>query len=150
MIKVLNDGGRPWVVRLLFSGMAFGLEFKLVHAGKPVVEFYDARYEHTPYGQFVSRYYADTLFEGMQDKPTRGLCLDGGVPEWVLSAEALFRAQKWAKAAIAEREANPPLDPLWLSQYVAKIQQAHEAGDFMEVGNLLYDAEFNDKIYCAP
>ena len=46
MIKVINDGGRPWVVRLVFSGMAYGLDFKLTHdKEKPLVEFYDARFE---------------------------------------------------------------------------------------------------------
>jgi hypothetical protein len=134
----------------VFDGDAYGLDMKLTHSGKPMVEFYDAHYEHTDFGQFVSRYYADTLLEGMDDAPGRGLCLDGGVPEWSVSGEALFRVQQWAKAAISAREAEPPLDRRWLSQYVGDIQRAFEEGDRIRVGELLFDANFNDRIYVAP
>jgi hypothetical protein len=152
MIKILNDAGRPWVVRLLFAGMKYGLNFKLTHEGKPVMEFYYAKNdEFEPYGQFVSSYYLDTLLEGYQSGRTSGgICLDGGVPQWNLGGESLGKALEWAKKAVAEREANPPIDKRWLSQYVGDIQRAFEAGDHIEVGNLLFDGEFNDKIYCAP
>ncbi len=152
MIKVINDGGRPWAVRLVFSGMAYGLDFKLTHdKEQPLVEFYDARFEHTPYGQFVSRYYAETLLEGYEKGRTAGgICLEGGVPDWNLSGAALGRVLDWVKKAIAERELNPPIDRKWLSQYIGDMQQAQEAGDWMRVAELLFDNDFNDRIIYTP
>lgn len=148
MIKVINDGGRPWTARLVFKGMAYGLDFKLVHdKDEPLVEFYDARHEHTPYGQFVSRYYAETLLEGYEKGRTAGgICLDGGVPSWNLSGAALGRVLDWVRAAIKERAENPPLDRKWLSQYVGDMQRAWET-DRAAVGHMLFDGEFNDRIY---
>ena len=151
MIKAINDGGRPWVVRILFSGMAYGLDFKLTHDGEPIIEFYDARYEITPYGQFVSRYYASTLMEGYEKGRTaRGLCLDGGVPDWNVSGDALGRVLEWAGKAIAARELNPPIDRKWLSQYVAQMQRHAEMRDYVAVDSMLHDSEFNDRIHYTP
>lgn len=152
MIKVINDGRRPWAVRLVFSGMAYGLDFKLTHdKEQPLVEFYDARFEHTPYGQFVSRYYAETLLEGYEKGRTAGgICLEGGVPDWNLSGAALGRVLDWVKKTIAERELNPPIDRKWLSQYIGDMQQAQEAGDRMRVAELLFDNDFNDRIIYTP
>ena len=149
MIKVINDGGRPWAVRLVFSGMAYGLDFKLTHdKEQPLVEFYDARFEHTPYGQFVSRYYAETLLEGYEKGRTAGgICLEGSVPDWNLSGAALGRVLDWVKKATAERETNPPVDRKWLSQYIGDIQKAWEDDDLIKVGELLHDGEFNDRIF---
>lgn len=151
MIKVINDCGRPWVVRILFPGMAYGLDFKLIHEGKPVVEFYDARHEHTPYGQFVSRYYVETLLASHESGRTAGgLCLQGGVREWNVSGEALGRAMDWVKKAIAARGTDQPIDRQCLSQYIGDIQAAWAEGNMTRVDQLLHDAEFNDRIYYRP
>jgi hypothetical protein len=70
MIKLFSDGGRLWAVRLVFYGDRYGLDNKLVHDkildGKKdvLVEFYDTRFLHDNIGQFVSRYYAETLLTG--------------------------------------------------------------------------------------
>ena len=148
MIKVINDGGRPWTARLVFKGMSYGLDFKLVYdKDEPLVEFYDARHEHTPYGQFASRYYAETLLKGHESGRTAGgICLDGGVPGWNLSGAALGRVLDWVRAAIKERAENPPLDRRWLSQYIGDMQRAWET-DRDAVGHMLFDGEFNDRIY---
>ena len=152
MIKVINDGGRPWVVRLVFSGMAYGLDFKLTYAeDKPMVEFYDARHEHTPYGQFVSRYYAETLLASHESGRTAGgLCLQGGVREWNVSGEALGRAMDWAKKAITVRNAEPPIDRQWLSQYIGDIQAAWAEGNMTRADQPFHAAEFNDSISYRP
>lgn len=148
MIKAINDGGRPWVVRLIFSGDPFGLDFKLVHDGEPVIEFYDARHEHTQYGQFVSRYYMSTLLEGYENGRTKtGICLQGNVPSWSVSGEALARILEWAKTAVTERQLNPPIDRKWLSKYIADMQTAWDLEDRSTVANMLFDSNFNDKIY---
>lgn len=73
-IKIINDNNRPWSVVVVDNK----------------VKFYDARYEHTNHGQFVASYYVSTILEG-----NSGLCLDGGVPDWKISAEAMSRIRAW-------------------------------------------------------
>ena len=57
---------------------------------KMLVSFYDTRYNHTQYGQFIGRYYASTLLgldgygRGIKD---RGLNLHGGVDDWFINAD---------------------------------------------------------------
>lgn len=57
---------------------------------KMLVSFYDTRYNHTQYGQFIGRYYASTLLgldgygSGIKD---RGLNLHGGVDDWFINAD---------------------------------------------------------------
>lgn len=73
-------------VRIVSRGDKYGLNFSLTHnEDMPLVEFYDSRYPHTEYGQFVSRYYLDTIInhEGL------GLSLDAGVTAWTVPAEAM-------------------------------------------------------------
>lgn len=78
-------------VRIVNNGEKYGRDFCLTHdEDKPMVEFYDRRYPHTQYGQFVSRYYVGTLLGLIycMGEPTGGLCLDGGNPNsWTVSAE---------------------------------------------------------------
>jgi len=90
-------------VRIVNNGDKYGREFCLTHdEDKPMVEFYDRRYPHTQYGQFVSRYYVGTLlghdgFYGGQ--PTGGLCLDGGnADSWTVSAEDMILVRAYLQA----------------------------------------------------
>ena len=92
LISVISDG-RRFNVRLVRIGERYGRDLCLTHESKfnfgddPLVEFYDARYPHCgEIGQFVSRYYRSTLME--KPAPARGLCLDGGVPEWSIDGVA--------------------------------------------------------------
>jgi len=95
MIKIFNDQGMIWLVRIVQKGDKYGLNFCLEHdQDDPTVEFYDCRYDHTDFGQFVSRYYLSTLMEGDQE---RGLYLDGGVPVWQISSEGMIRIREWLK-----------------------------------------------------
>ena len=64
---------------------------------EPVVEFFDARYDHTIYGQFISSYYKSTLLERDESGNPCGLCLDGGVPNWNVSAAGMVKVYKWLK-----------------------------------------------------
>ena len=73
-------------VRIVTPGQGYGRGFRLA-AAETFVEFYDNRYpdpDFGVYGQFVSRYFLTTIAE---DKFPEGLSLDGGVPEWWVSAE---------------------------------------------------------------
>ena len=79
-----------WNVRIVKTGDKYGRDMCLTNDKAPMVEFYDNRYPHTEYGQFVSRYYISTILS--QDKYgyyqyPNGLCLDGRVPAWQVSAE---------------------------------------------------------------
>lgn len=81
-------------VRIVNKGDKYGRDFCLTHnesGDKAMVEFYDSRYPHTEFGQFVSRYYVGTLLckEGFYGSDIdSGLCLDGGNPdEWSIEAE---------------------------------------------------------------
>jgi hypothetical protein len=80
-------------VRIVNTGDKYGCDFCLTNDKAPMVEFYDTRYPHTQYGQFVSRYYVDTLLE----RDTGGLCLDGGVPSWTVSAEDMATVRNFLK-----------------------------------------------------
>lgn len=74
-------------VRIVSRGEKYGLNFALTHEGiMPLVEFYDSRYPHTEHGQFVSRYYLDTI---LNRDPRFGLSLDGGIEEWTVPAQAM-------------------------------------------------------------
>lgn len=86
-----------FVVRIVHEGDRYGLRGCLVHDhAAPLVEFYDATLRgkegFAPYGQFVSRYYAETLMAG--DYP-QGLALDGGVPEWSVSPSGMRSVKRW-------------------------------------------------------
>jgi hypothetical protein len=76
-----------FTVRVVSHGDKYGLNFALTHKGiMPLVEFYDTRYPHTEFGQFVSRYYLDTI---LNHDPSFGLNLDAGVTAWTVPAEAM-------------------------------------------------------------
>jgi len=59
---------------------------------RDIVEFYDARYPHTPDGQFISRYYVETLKEGNKYV---GLDLQGDVPAWKIDARTKEMVLEW-------------------------------------------------------
>ena len=81
-IKIINDNGRPWVIVTGAIGELGAL-----------VSFFDGRYEHTDYGQFVSSYYIETLLE-----TDGGLDLCGHEPSWKISASAMNRIRKYLTA----------------------------------------------------
>jgi hypothetical protein len=59
-------------IRIVKNGDKYGLNHKLTYdENKPMVEFYDARYPHTEYGQFITRYYIGTILglDGYYGRP---------------------------------------------------------------------------------
>ena len=79
-----------FTVRFVNKGDTYGRDFCLTHDKEDaLIEFYDSRYPHTEFGQFVSRYYVKTL-----RGHTNGLSLDGGIPEWTVSAAGMAQVQK--------------------------------------------------------
>jgi hypothetical protein len=79
MIRVTND-----------KNITFNVVLSKDKKDQNLVSFYDTRYNHTQYGQFVGRYYASTLLgldgygSGIKD---RGLNLHGGVDNWFINAD---------------------------------------------------------------
>lgn len=112
----LNTG--KWRVHLVMPGDHYGrgdvLTYKQEDAdrygsGLPMVEFYDtsANPLEFPGGQFVSRYYMDTLL-GTDDlklgtplRDMQALSLDGGVPAWTVSGLDLSNTAAWLDGAYA-------------------------------------------------
>ena len=92
MITITNkDTGLRFNVRIVRIGDSYGLDDCLTNSeNDPLVEFYDKRYPHTQWGQFVTRYRSSTLTDseglGYGIKDT-GLILDGGIPDWWITAE---------------------------------------------------------------
>ena len=76
--------------KIIGTGDRYGRGDCLVNDGEPLIEFYDPRYQHSPLGQFVSRYMVSTILEN-----TGGLCLYGGEPEWVVSAYDMAEIRAW-------------------------------------------------------
>lgn len=99
LLRVTNDAGRTFNVRIVRSGERYGLADKLVHTeGDPLVEFWDATYENDPRftvgrGQFVARYTLSTLTE----RAPSGLALDMGIPVWTVTAANVAAAVAFAQ-----------------------------------------------------
>lgn len=91
----INSNNIPFNIKIIFQNDHYGLDNCLTYKRyEPMIEFYDARYPHTENGQFVSRYYITTLLEGNDN---RGLCLDGGIPDWNIDAQAMNTVKEWLK-----------------------------------------------------
>lgn len=71
--------------------------------GEPIVEFYDLRYQHTPDGQFITRYYLSTL---MVNWPP-GLDLDAGIEFWTVDALSMDRVMGWL---LSQHYADAPIE----------------------------------------
>jgi hypothetical protein len=83
-----NETNQPWNVKIVEQGDAYGRDNCLTHDRvEPLVEFYDGRYTENfgAEGQFVSRYYVETILEGNNT----GLCLDGGVESWSIGDKGM-------------------------------------------------------------
>lgn len=97
-------GNAVMVAKLLREGDRYGLNNCLTwQQADPGIEFFDGRYPHTPCGQFVSRYYLKTLLESVQ-KSNRGICLDGGVPDWALAGVEFVDVVLWARDTVRTQD----------------------------------------------
>ena len=82
MIRVTND-----------KNITFNVVLSKDKKDQNLVSFYDTRYNHTQYGQFVGRYYASTLLglDGWSSRGSsirdRGLNLHGGIDDWSINAD---------------------------------------------------------------
>lgn len=91
----VESKGIKFNVRIVQEGDNYGLNNCLTHEQKePLVEFYDSRYPHTEFGQFVSRYNMSTL---LQRNANVGLDLDGGIADWKIDAKGMEDVTQWLK-----------------------------------------------------
>jgi len=91
-------------VRVVNKGDKYGRDFVLTHEeDKPLVEFYDSRYPHTEFGQFVSRYYVETILgTDKWGSGEGGLILDGGNrDQWTVSERHMDIVRSFLKGATA-------------------------------------------------
>ena len=96
-----------WTVRIIDEGDRYGRDMCLVQEKSeygPIVEFYDAAHDHDRgpkneyLGQFVSRYYIETLLSddyGGAIGTGRGLDLMGYEPMWKISGPAMDRVAEF-------------------------------------------------------
>ncbi len=111
-MKITNDEGRTFLVRVVREGERYGLDDCIVYnkdtdstfyENDPLIEFYDLSVDlrkFGPRGQFVSRYHASQL---AKDSPY-GLDLHGGVPEWKIDALTLQPVRLLARGLCAHPE----------------------------------------------
>lgn len=118
--------GVPFRARVVLPGDDFGAfsrqngwALQAKKDAEPVVEFYDKRYDHSPHGQFVSRYYLETLQE-RGSNAGQGLLLDGGIPEWSVDGANLSKVVAWAEVHAAYRKENA-LDPVAIGYLKAAL-----------------------------
>lgn len=99
--------GYPMCVRLIMPGDGYGMwtaetktwAMTLPAGSAPLVEFFDKRYMHTPFGQFTGgRYHLETMANAIKKKG--GLLLDGGIPEWAVDAASMQLVGKFLAPAI--------------------------------------------------
>lgn len=98
ILILTNIGHAPLLARLVEPGDPFGLNFQMVAEGA-IVEFYDTKFQHTDFGQFISRYSLRTLLENPE--PT-GINLYGGVSPWILTPHEHVRLMQWLKTVAAQ------------------------------------------------
>jgi len=70
-------------VRVVLKGDKYGYQdSQTLTLDRPLVEFYDTRHMHTDRGQFVTRYFVETL---LPNEYPNGLSLYGSEPSWDVS-----------------------------------------------------------------
>lgn len=87
IIDIVTDRGIPF--RVVYGKRAYR---DGTVSPYEVVAFYDARYDFTEHGQFVSDYNPETMLERERGY---GLNLDGGVPNWTVDAGAMDLVRSW-------------------------------------------------------
>ncbi len=96
-LVITSMAGRRWRVRVVRQGDRYGLDGCLTWTAlKPGVEFYDLTHTREPFGpggQFVSRYYVETLLDSKARQNGRrevcGLNLHGGESAWQIDAATM-------------------------------------------------------------
>lgn len=147
-IHITSKTGVRFCARILTEGDSYGRSGALAWEpeDRPGVEFYDTRYPHTEFGQFVGRYYVETILE---QKGHVGLNLDCGIPDWSIDADAMAIVRRW----LAEETAEPKLHAHFSTtstdcdgridrDYVLVMTDEERASEFGDI-------EFHDRIVAS-
>lgn len=102
IMSVTANSGIRWNVRILRDGDKYGLNDRLIVGSSDLegpgllVEFYDSRYPHTRFGQFVSRYSVDTII-GLDGYGSGhgGLDLNFDEPSWKIDTWTMGIVRNW-------------------------------------------------------
>ena len=96
MVDVVTDRGVPF--RVTFGKREYR---DGTHSPYDVVSFYDARYDFTEHGQFVSDYNPETLLERQRGY---GLCLNGDYADWTIDGSTMNLVTSWLVHQVVARE----------------------------------------------
>jgi hypothetical protein len=70
--------------------------------GRWRIKFYDDRFKGDGFdpvlGQFVTEYYVETLMKDVERLTRTGLCLDGGVADWLVDADQMQKVIDFVNA----------------------------------------------------
>jgi hypothetical protein len=125
LLKLKARNGVPFVAQIIREGDSYGADNCLILSKEELIdenfpaliEFYDARHPFDfdkdgirSIGQFVSRYYADTLIH--DDSNGRhvdrsGLNLDDGTMDWTIDADTMFLFRHWIRDNLDNDVPNP-------------------------------------------
>lgn len=102
----------PHVQSMIQVDNAKGVLFNVVlyegptsrYGASPAVEFYDTRFPHTPFGQFVGSYSAGTLL-GYHDV-VNGIWLDSNTPAWSIGPEQEAKVLLWLTEEFGDNVAS--------------------------------------------
>ncbi|HWS28312.1 MAG TPA: hypothetical protein VN259_17255 [Xanthomonadales bacterium] len=103
-----NEAGTPLLARLVMDGDGYGEwdqdtgRWARTHgpgpATRPLVEFYDRRFPHTPFGQFTGhRYFVDTLLRSHPYGAALTLTKSGADRTWHIDADCRERVELWLR-----------------------------------------------------
>ncbi len=103
----IKNFGR-WNVRIIRQNERYGRRNCLVHKeSDPLVEFYDTKQkddDEWKNGQFVSRYYAETVFENCYNTYKYGLQLDDGIEDWYVDPHDMSAIFRWLRRELPQYE----------------------------------------------
>ncbi len=105
-ILLIDGRDRQFTARIIRQGDVYGSRFRLIQDEfEPKIEFYDASESieaFGSFGQFVGRYYVSSLLTHCIRYPETDLCLQGGVPAWVVPGKSVERALDWAEKTLMD------------------------------------------------
>ncbi len=97
---ITNEHNRlTYIIRIVECGDYYGNNMALQHLNnEPMVEFYDTRFKFDTdggiiLGQFVTRYNLSVI----KAHGAQGLCLNGGVVDWIADNQAMTQLQALIK-----------------------------------------------------
>lgn len=124
-----------WKCVLIPPGSPYGRLQCLTNEGETLVEFYDCGVskETFPAGQFVSRYYLETLCtndfgSSLREMAGQGtsFCLDGGIPSWRIEGMELTEIANWLERQYQKEQSEIKRVPVF-EEAKPKERTAHSA-----------------------